>query len=99
MIRHVVAWKLAATDPEQRAEDAGTIVRLLSGLRDTVPSISALTVGKNMAYFESNWDVVLVADYETLADLDAYQTHPAHLEVVPQIKARVAQRAAVDFEL
>jgi hypothetical protein len=42
---------------------------------------------------------VLVADFETLADLDAYQVHPSHQAVVPQIKALVAQRAAVDFEL
>jgi hypothetical protein len=99
MIRHVVAWKLAATDPAERAEAAATITGLLSSLPPLVPSIGTLTVGPNVAYFETNWDVVLVADFATLADLEAYQSHPAHLEVVPQIKALVASRAAVDFEL
>ncbi len=99
MIRHVVAWKLAATEPEQKAADAAEIARLLSGLVGVVPSISALDVGPNMAYFDANWDAVLVADFATLADLDAYQTHPAHLEVVPQIRALVAQRASVDIEV
>ncbi|MCS5717901.1 Dabb family protein [Herbiconiux sp. CPCC 205763] len=99
MIRHVVAWKLEATDPAEKAADAAEIARLLSGLVGVVPSIAALDVGPNMAYFEANWDVLLVADFASLADLDAYQTHPAHLEVVPQVKARVAQRASVDIEL
>jgi CRISPR/Cas system CMR-associated protein Cmr5 small subunit len=99
MIRHVVAWKLAATDPEQKAADAATVTRLLSSLPAVVPSIAALTVGPNVAFFESNWDVVLVADYESLADLEAYQVHPEHQAVVPQIKALTAERAAVDFEL
>jgi hypothetical protein len=99
MIRHVVAWKLTATEPSQKAADAAEITRLLTGLVGVVPSIVSLSVGPNMAYFESNWDVVLVADYEDLAGLDAYQTHPAHLEVLPQIRALVAERAAVDIEL
>jgi hypothetical protein len=99
MIRHVVAWKVAATEPAEREAAADEITRLLSSLRGVVPSISALTVGPNMAYFEANWDVVLVADFATLSDLDAYQVHPEHQAVVPQIKALVAQRAAVDFEL
>jgi hypothetical protein len=99
MIRHVVAWKVAATEPAEAAVAAAEITRLLASLPPLVPSISSLTVGPNMAYFESNWDVVLVADFETLADLDAYQVHPSHQAVVPQIKALVSQRAAVDFEL
>ena len=73
--------------------------RLLRSLVGVVPSISSLTVGPNVAYFDSNWDVVLVADYESLDGLEAYQTHPAHLAVAPQIKALVSGRAAVDFEL
>ncbi|WP_291050281.1 Dabb family protein [Herbiconiux sp.] len=98
MIRHVVAWKVTAEDAEQKAADVATIVRLLSALPAVIPSISTLTVGGNMAYFDANWDVVLVADYETLADLDAYQTHPEHLAAGPQIKALVSARASVDFE-
>ncbi|MDO9395645.1 MAG: Dabb family protein [Herbiconiux sp.] len=99
MIRHVVAWKLSATDPAQKQADAATITTLLSGLVGVVPSISALSVGPNMAYADVNWDVVLVADFETLADLDAYQQHPAHLAVVPEVKARAAARASVDIEV
>jgi len=97
MIRHVVAWKLAATEPSQKAADAAEIARLLTGLVGVVPSIVSLTVGPNMAYADVNWDVVLIADYEDLAGLEAYQTHPAHLEVVPQIKALVTARASVDI--
>jgi hypothetical protein len=99
MIRHVVAWKLAATDPDQKAADAAEIARMLSSLPPLIPSIVSLTVGPNMAYFESNWDVVLVADYDDLAGLEAYQKHPEHVAVAPRIKALVAERASVDIEV
>jgi hypothetical protein len=99
MIRHVVAWKVATTETAEKDAATAEITRLLSSLVGVVPSISSLTVGPNMACFESNWDVVLVADFATLADLDAYQVHPEHQAVVPQIRALVSQRAAVDIEL
>jgi riboflavin synthase len=99
MIRHVVAWKLRATDPAQKEADAAEIVRVLSALRETVPSVKELNVGANMAYFEKNWDVVLVADYETLADLDAYQAHPTHVAAAPVVAALVVDRASVDIEI
>ena len=99
MIRHVVAWRLRATDPAQKEADAAEIVRVLSALRETVPSVKELNVGANMAYFEKNWDVVLVADYETLADLEAYQTHPEHVAAAPVVASRVSDRASVDIEI
>lgn len=99
MIRHIVTWRLAATDPEQRAADAAEIARVLTALRDTVPSVRALDVHVNQAYFEKNWDIVLVADYDSLADLDAYQQHPEHLAAAPIVASRVSDRASIDFEL
>ncbi|MCS5732169.1 Dabb family protein [Herbiconiux daphne] len=99
MIRHVVTWKLVATDPHEKADAVDTIVRLLSSLPPLVPSVRSLTVAGNMAYFDANWDVVLIADFDDLAGLDAYQSHPEHLLVVPQIKALVSARASVDIDL
>lgn len=99
MIRHVVSWKLAAEDEAGRADAVAQISSLLGALPAVSPGILSLTVGTNMAYFENNWDVVLVADYEDLAALDAYQVHPDHLAAVTVIRTLVTARAAVDFEV
>ena len=61
--------------------------------------IEHLQVGRNIAYPESNWDVVLIADYESLAGLEAYQVHPDHVAATHVIKPLVASRSNVDFEV
>ena len=97
MIRHVVSWKLNGADASARAEQAATITAALTALPAVIPEILALQVGTNVAFPESNWDVVLIADYESLAGLEAYQVHPEHVAATRVIKPLVASRSGVDF--
>ena len=98
-IRHIVTWKLAAEDAETRAEQTAEIARRLEALVEVIPDIQTLQVGANVVYPETNWDVVLIADYEDAAALERYQVHPAHKEAAAYIRSVVAERSAVDFEL
>jgi len=43
--------------------------------------------------------VVLIADYESLAGLEAYQVHPDHVAATHVIKPLVASRSNVDFDV
>ncbi|WP_296198396.1 Dabb family protein [uncultured Microbacterium sp.] len=97
-LRHIVLWKLAATDDAQRAADAARVVAELNALVGVVPSIRSLTVGTDVVG-GANFDVGLVADFDDQDGLDAYQVHPAHQEVVGFVRSVVADRAACDFEL
>ena len=99
MIRHVVSWKLNGADAAARAEQVATITATLTALPALIPEILALQVGTNVAYPDSNWDVVLIADYESLAGLEAYQVHPDHVAATHVIKPLVASRSNVDFEV
>jgi len=99
MIRHVVSWKLNGADAAARAEQAATITATLTALPALIPEILALQVGTNVAYPDSNWDVVLIADYESLAGLEAYQVHPDHVAATHVIKPLVASRSNVDFDV
>jgi hypothetical protein len=96
-LRHVVAWKLAASDQKTRDEHAQEISDRLRALVGVVPSIGALTVGPNV--IDGNWDIALVADFADAEALDAYQTHPVHQQVVAYVRSVVSDRVAVDFEL
>jgi hypothetical protein len=98
-LRHVVTWKMAATDPIERAEHAAGIAARLKGLVGVVPSIRALSTGVNSLPIDGNWDVTLIADFDDAAGLDAYQVHPAHQEVVGYVRSVTGGRSAVDFEL
>jgi hypothetical protein len=98
MIRHVVAWKLAATDSAQKALEGEAISAALTGLLGVVPSIRAISVGANVVSPESNWDVALVVDFDDIAGLEAYQVHPDHVAVATDVvKPLVTARASVDF--
>jgi hypothetical protein len=96
-LRHVVAWKLNETDPDERASVARTIHEKLTGLKSVIDDIITIEVGINAAGPDGNYDVVLIADYADEAALDRYQTHPAHLEVSGYVKTKVTSRAAVDY--
>ena len=98
-LRHVVTWKMAATDPTERAQHAAGIVSRLEGLVGVVPSIRSLSTGVNALPIEGNWDVTLVADFDDAAGLDAYQMHPAHQAVVGYVRPVSGGRCAVDFEI
>jgi hypothetical protein len=99
MIRHVVSWRLNGVDAAARAEQAATITATLTALPAVIPQIVSLQVGTNVAYPESNWHVVLIADYESLEALEEYQVHPDHVAATHVIKPLVESRANVDFEV
>ncbi|BDV31685.1 Dabb family protein [Microbacterium terricola] len=99
MIRHIVAFTLAAEDPAVRAEQAAEAARQLNALLGVVPTLRTMTAGANTLALGTNWDLALVADFDDEAGLDAYQVHPQHQEVVAYIGSIRKERIAVDFEL
>lgn len=99
MIRHVVTWKLASEDAEERGRQSAEVARRLNGLDGVVPQLRSISAGANFLYPEANWDVTLVADFDSIEALEQYQVHPAHEEVAGYIRSVVASRVAVDFEV
>jgi len=99
MIRHIVAFKLAADDAGTRAAQAAEAGRRLEALVGVVPTLRAMSAGANALDLPGNWDLALVADFDDAAGLDAYQVHPAHEEVAAFIGGIRSDRVAVDIEV
>jgi quinol monooxygenase YgiN len=99
MLRHIVSWKLKATDAQTKAAHAAEIRRRLDSLIPVVPHIQRLTLGIDTADTAGNWDLVLIADYQDAAALAAYQTHPEHQKVAAYIRTVIAERCCVDFQV
>ncbi len=99
MIRHIVAFKLAADDAGTRAAQAAEAGRRLEALVGVVPTLRAMSAGANALDLPGNWDLALVADFDDAAGLDAYQVHPAHEEVAAFIGGIRSDRVAVDLEV
>jgi hypothetical protein len=99
MLRHVVAWKLAAEDQATKLEHSAEIAARLNALVPIIPQIRTLTVGPNAVDIAGNWDVVLVADYDDADGLRAYIDDADHQKAASYIRSVVAERASVDFIL
>ena len=94
MITHIVTFKL--TDPSP--EHAQRCKAMLDGLVGKVPSLRTMVVGINVVESPRAHTLALIATYDDLAGLEAYQVHPDHQEVAGYLRANSEAIVAVDFE-
>ena len=99
MIRHVGTWKLSAVDDAAKSSAYREIADALNPLADSIAEVQSLRVARNSVFPETNWDVILIADYNSVEDLQAYQVHPEHVAAAAIVRSHVAERSSVDFEL
>ncbi len=92
-LTHVVMFRLRERDEET----LGAIQERIRGLMGKVPSLLALEVGVDVLCSERSFDVVLIARFASLDGLAAYQTHPAHQQVLAFLAQHVAASVAVDY--
>jgi len=97
MIRHLVLWKLATEDPDEKARVIAEMAQRFGALLPLIDGTERLDIRADLGETDGNWDVVLDSDYRDAAALDAYQVHPAHLEVAAYVKSVVTARVCVDF--
>ncbi len=83
MVKHIVTFKLTGT-PEERLEVATKFKEALLALPSQNPA--------------EQWDVVLTAVVPTMADVDVYARHPAHVAAASLLAGHKDQRACVDYE-
>lgn len=95
MVKHIVTFKLTGTDAERR-EVAEKFKAALEALPGQIDVLRSIEVGINENPAES-WDVVLTAVVDTLADVDIYAKHPAHVAAAGLLAGHKADRACVDY--
>ncbi len=93
-LTHVVLFKLKDNTP-QAVTAAGDKLRSLQG---KVPALQSLEVGQDIVRSPRSYDLALIARFASLADMQAYQVHPYHQEVLAYIQTASAAVVAVDFE-
>lgn len=99
MIRHVVMWTFA--NEAGGADRAANVARArseLAALDGLVPGMRSLEVVVAPEHLEHTHDLLLVADFDSAADLAAYSTHPRHVDVASFIAEVRTGRACIDYE-
>ncbi|MFG6382467.1 MAG: Dabb family protein [Muribaculum sp.] len=96
MIKHIVTFKLEGT-PEERRRVAESFKAALLELPSAIDVLKSMEVGINENQAE-DWDVVLTAVVPTMADVEVYAKHPAHVAAASLLAGHKSARACVDYE-
>lgn len=93
MIRQIVMWKFRpGTEAEQEQFLEG-----LRGLQGVIPQLRSCQVARSVG--ADNYDAVLVSEFDSLEDLEAYKHEPRHVKVSALCKSIRMDRVAVDYEI
>lgn len=91
-------WTISeGTNGSTKEENAKIIKSKLEALKDVIPGLLNINVGIDLNNIESNFDVVLISDFENEKALSDYQVHPAHKEAGKFIKTVATNRSCVDY--
>ena len=96
MVKHIVSFKLSGT-PEERKEVALKFKAALEALPEQIEVLRSMEVGIN-ANPNETWDVVLTAVVDTMADVEVYAKHPAHVAAAGLLAGHKDSRACVYYE-
>jgi Stress responsive A/B Barrel Domain len=94
MITHIALFKLVHTNPET-VEEAK---KVLAGLAGKIPQFRHFEVGANIFESYRSYDLALMARFDSVEDLEAYQRHPAYVEVVKYLQGVRQAVVTVDYE-
>ncbi len=95
MVKHTVMFKLRGS-AEERRDVAMKFRDALLALPSQIECLESMEVGLNQNPAE-DWDVVLIAIVPTLADVETYSKHPAHVAAAAIVAPYKEDRACVDF--
>lgn len=98
MIRHIVTFRVRATDPVERGRALDRLRTELEALLPLINEVEALHVGIDDGSMPGHWDAVLVSEHPNADALARYQTHPEHLRVLAIVAELVAEKSVVDYE-
>lgn len=100
MIKHIVMWSLIENlDAAKKTTICKELKERLEGLKTQIPEIQSIEVGFDLNGSKNSMDVLLYSTFYSMADLETYQAHPAHVEAAEFIRSVVSERKVVDYEI
>jgi len=94
MITHVVLAKLK----DQSAQNLESLESLLRSMNGMIPGMRHLEVGRNIGRSDRAYDIALIAKFDDIDGLNAYQTHPVHVPVSNRLRELANNIVVVDFK-
>ncbi len=83
---------------DRSSENIGKARAVLLSMQGKIEFLCDLKVEVNVRSGASSYDILLIAQYASLEDLDAYLVHPVHVEVAKYIASVLETSAVVCYE-
>ena len=92
-------WKLKDSHEGMNKDELiAKIKQELEGLKNAIPEIKTMELGKNFNELPVSYDVALYSEFESNEGLEIYQKHPKHVEVAQFIRKIRTDVALADYE-
>ena len=98
MLRHIVMWRFKdEAEGKTKQQNMEYIKSRLLALKGVIPEIKSIEIGMNINEGTAAYDMALITKFENEAALEAYQTHPRHVEVSQYVSKVRTDRAVADY--
>ena len=92
MIRHIVLWRLKSPG------DFEKVCETLERQVGRIPGLLSVEVGRSFNTGRRAVDFALICDFESREALEAYHSHPAHMETRAVVDPLVAEHWIADYQ-
>jgi Stress responsive A/B Barrel Domain len=93
VIDHMIAFKAPNIDSDQEKALFAKLVEL-----QHIPGVREFSLGRNFGARSRGFDICMRVTFETREDLDSYEEHPIHKDVVAYNRKITEEHICFDFE-
>lgn len=93
MVKHIVMYKLK--DPTE--QNAIALQQKFLSMKGKIEALKDIQSGVDVLRSDRSFDVVLICQFDSLADMEIYRTHEVHLPVMEYVKGVVELSKSVDY--
>lgn len=98
MVKHIVMWKFKdEAEGLTREENLMKVKAMLEALPEKIDFIRHIEVNLNANFNGSNFDAVLISEFDSIEDVNCYRVHPDHKKISAYVSLVREARASVDY--
>ena len=93
MVKHIVMYKLK----DSTEQNAVALQQKFLSMKGKIEVLKDIQSGVDVLRSDRSFDVVLICQFDSLADMEIYRTHEVHLPVMEYVKGVVECSKSVDY--
>ena len=98
-IKHIVSFNMKEKIVPLNKNTKALEIKLgLEALQSKISEIKFIEIGLNISESANSADIILVSEFNSMADLDIYRLHPEHIKILDIIKKYCHEMRVVDYE-